>query len=127
MIEGLFSSANYQATKKWMDATAMNQLAVTHNLNHIETPGYRRLRVSGDFQAELRRAAGAGHADQLRRMAPTLEKDPQVVAQRKDGNTVSLEHELMEFQKNSLSHAYQVQALSAHYSRLRLAITGRGF
>ena len=39
MIESLFSSKNYQASKKLLDAATLRHEALATNLANVETPG----------------------------------------------------------------------------------------
>jgi flagellar basal body rod protein FlgB len=47
------------------------------------------------------------------------------VANTRDGNTVQLESELAELNKNFLEHALSTQLITGNLVRMRLAITGR--
>jgi flagellar basal body rod protein FlgB len=58
-------------------------------------------------------------------LEPKLQVDPNAVAQSRDGNTVNLESEMANLQKNTLSHALETQMISYQLVRLRMAITGR--
>jgi flagellar basal body rod protein FlgB len=51
--------------------------------------------------------------------------DLQALPRSRDGNTVNLEHELVELSQNSLQHAVESQIVSASLAKLRLAITGK--
>ena len=125
MIEALFSSPGYQATKKMLDATALQRLAIQNNINHLETPHYRRLQLSPSFQTELQKALASGDQQRVSSLQPRLEIDSAAKSQRLDGNTVNLEHELLEHNKNSLEHMFQTQSITGAMLRLRTAITGR--
>ena len=125
MIESLFSQPNYVASKKMLDATALRHEAIASNLANIETPGYRRLDMSQSFQTELKEALSTQNADQIAGIQPRLEVDSASDVQRADGNTVQLETELGEMQKNLLEHSVGTQLITGALLRLRLAITGR--
>ena len=125
MIESLFSQPNYVASKKMLDATTLRHEAIASNLANIETPGYRRLDMSQSFQTELKQALSTQNADQIADIRPSLEVDSGAAAQRADGNTVQLETELGELQKNLLEHSVGTQLITGALLRLRLAITGR--
>lgn len=125
MIDALFNQPNYLAVKRMMDATAMQQQAVASNIAHLETPGYQRLTVAPDFQADLRQALNAKNTHRLMELHPQLQTDPDAVVQRKDGNTVNLETELLEQNKLTMAHALETHLVTGNLLRLRLAITGR--
>jgi flagellar basal-body rod protein FlgB len=125
MIEALFSQPNYLVAKKALDATVVRQEAIASNLANLETPGYRRLDVARSFQTELQRACASRDARQIASLKPTLAPDPAAVPNGRDGNTVSLEHELMQLNQNTLNHALETQLITGTLLRLKLAITGK--
>ena len=55
MIEALFNQPNYLAAKKTLDAVALRQEAINNNLANLETPGYKRVDLSSNFEQELMR------------------------------------------------------------------------
>ena len=125
MIEALFNQPDYVAAKKTLDAVALRHEAIASNIANVETPGYRRLDLSTSFTAELERACASGDAGQMASLKPTLAVDPSAVAHSRDGNTVNLESELVEMNKNSLMHTIESQLVTASLLRLKLAITGK--
>lgn len=125
MIDALFSQPNYVGSKKVLDATALRQEAINSNLANLETPNYRRLDVAASFQTEFQRAIAARDTGQLSALQARLEADPKATAHTQDGNTVQMETELAELQKNSLEHSLGTQLVTGTLLRLRLAITGR--
>ena len=125
MIDALFSQTNYVATKKLLDATALQQEAIASNLSNISKPGYKRLDVDASFMNELKRAVGSGDSAQILGLKPALTVDPNAVSNTKDGNTVQLEKEMMKQNQNVVSHALETQLVTGQLLRLRLAITGR--
>ncbi len=125
MIDALFNEPNYLAAKKLMDATALRQEAIASNLANLETPHYQRVDVAPSFTTELSQALATQSPFQIGSVQARLEVDSTAVAQNKDGNTVDLETELMEENKNVLAHALEAQLITGSLLRLRLAITGR--
>lgn len=125
MIEALFSHANYVATKKVMDATMLRHEAIASNLANVETPNYKRIDLKTSFTDELRRAIAGRDASALSGMQPALGRDPNATSPNLDGNTVQLEHELMELNQNFLSHSFQAQLITGRMKHLRMAITGK--
>jgi flagellar basal-body rod protein FlgB len=125
MIEALFNQPNYVAAKRMLDATVLRHEALTSNINHLETPNYKRIDVAPSFHSELRQALAAGDSQRLAQVRPRLHVDPQAVARNRDGNTVQLEQELAEMGKNMLEHSLETQLITGRLLRLRLAITGR--
>jgi flagellar basal-body rod protein FlgB len=125
MVDALFSSANYVAAKKTLDAVALRQEAIASNIANLETPGYKRIDLAPSFQAELQRACASGDSEQVAMLQPSLAPDPSAVAQSQDGNTVSLEQEMSELNQNALLHTLETQLVSNTLYRLKLAITGK--
>jgi flagellar basal-body rod protein FlgB len=125
MIDGLFNQANYVATKKMLDATALRQEAIASNIANLETPGYKRIDVAPAFSEELKRALASGQPSAISQLQPSLAVDPKAIASTRDGNTVQLESELMELNQNALAHAVETQLVSGTLMKLQLAISGR--
>lgn len=125
MIEALFNQPNYLAAKKTLDGVALRHEAIANNIANLETPGYKRVDLAPSFQAELQRACASRNADQIAALGPTLATDPTAVPNSRDGNTVSLEHEMMQLSQNTLAHTLETQLLTGMLLRLKLAITGK--
>ena len=125
MIDALFNQPNYLVAKKQLDAVALRQEAIASNIANLETPGYKRLDVTPSFNSELERACTAGDSQQIAALKPQLAVDPNAVAVSPDGNTVNLESELLEMNKNSLAGVLQTQLITTDFYRLRMAITGK--
>ena len=125
MIDALFSSANYVAAKKLLDATALRHEAIASNLANVETPHYKRVDVAPTFNAELRQAIASRDATSIAGVQPQIAPDSTALAARHDGNTVQLESELMKLNQNYLEHSLETQLVTGNLLRLRLAITGR--
>ena len=95
MIDGLFNNPSYLAAKKTLDAVAVRQEAIASNIANLETPGYKRVDLAPSFRAELDRAVASGDARQIESLKPSLSVDTTAVSNSQDGNTVSLEKEMM--------------------------------
>ena len=125
MIDGLFNQTSYVAAKRLLDVTALRQEAIASNIANVETPNYKRLDVAPAFANELQQAIASNDLARLATSQPQLATDGSAVAQRKDGNTVDLESELMRMNQNFLEHQLETQLISGSMMKLRLAITGR--
>lgn len=125
MIEGLFNQPNYVAAKKLLDVTALRHEALASNIANVSTPQYKRVDVAPAFATELRQAIHSGDPARLSEVRPQLATDVNAVAQRKDGNTVDLENEMMQLTQNYLEHQVEQQLVTGSMLKLRLAITGR--
>jgi flagellar basal-body rod protein FlgB len=124
MIDALFNQPDYLAAKKALDAVALRQEAIASNIANLETPGYKRLDLAASFNTELQRACAAHDPQQIAALKPAVEVDPDAVAVSPDGNTVSLEDELLKMNQNSLANTLETQLITMDLSRLRTAITG---
>jgi flagellar basal-body rod protein FlgB len=123
MIAQLFSSTNYQATKQLLDVSVQRHEALATNIANVETPGYKRVDFPKDFAQEL--------ADRIRRRdvhdlaIPDLVEDLTATSQRKDGNNVDIDKEMMALSKNAAEFETLTEFASGSLKQLRLAITGR--
>ena len=125
MIDALFNQPNYLAAKKTLDVVALRQEAISSNIANLETPGYKRIDIAPTFQAELDRACASGNSQQIASLTPSLAPDPTAMPNGRDGNSVSLERELMLMSQNTLTNALETQLVSGTFSKLRMAITGK--
>lgn len=125
MIDGLFNQTTYVAAKKMLDATALRQEAIASNLANLETPRYKRVDVAPTFAAELQQAVASKDAGRIAGVQPEIAVDPSAVPQRKDGNTVQLETELLKLNQNFMEHQLETQLVTGALLKLRMAITGR--
>ena len=125
MVDALFNQTNYVAVKKMLDASVLRHEAIASNLANIETPGYRRVDVDPSFATELQSAIAARDTSGVSSLKPSIAADPNAVALRKDGNTVSLEQELLNLSQNTLAHSLESKLITGRLLKLRLAITGR--
>ena len=124
MIDALFNQPSYVAAKKELDAVALRQQAIASNIANLETPGYKRVDLADSFSTELQRACAAGDSQQIASLQPKLEVDPNAAAVSPDGNTVSLEDELLKMNENSLANTLETQLISNNLYRLKMAISG---
>jgi flagellar basal-body rod protein FlgB len=125
MIDPIFNSENYQLTRKLLDGVALRQEAIAANVANAETPGYRRLDLAPDFLEQLKSSMASGDlARGNTAVKPTLTEDTHARALRPDGNTVEIEKELLEMNKNSVAHEYLTQIITSNIKQLKMAITG---
>jgi flagellar basal-body rod protein FlgB len=125
MIEPLFASNNYQVACKLLDAATLRHEAIAANVANAETPGYRRIDVSPSFATELQASIARGDLPQTAAtLQPTLETDAHARSVRPDGNSVDIEHELLEMNRNSAEQEYLAQVVTYNLKQLKMAITG---
>ena len=103
-----------------MDAAALRHRVIAQNVANVNTPGYRRQEVV--FEDEMARAfAGAS--------SPTaVNVKPYVVTadgpERVDGNTVDLNREMNDLNKNFLLYEAAAQIITSRVTSLKTAIAG---
>src|SRR3954463_10889027 len=100
MINALFVQPGYETAKKMMDVTALRHEAIASNISNLEVPNYKRIDLSPTFESELKQALTSGDTSQLLSLTPTLAVDTTAVSQNHDGNTVTLEDELLAMNQN---------------------------
>ena len=124
MIEALFESSNYQASKKLMDATVLRQEALAANLANAQTPGYRRVDVSKDFKAAFQDALREGNTSKMKQMSPSIDVDRHAAINDATGNTVDIEKEMVHLSENQIQHQLETRMISGRLARLKMAIRG---
>ena len=125
MIDPVFQSDNYLLARKLLDASVVRQDAIASNIANADTPGYRRLDVAADFATQLRTRLEAGKASEAANLKPTLIEDPSARSVRPDGNTIELERELLEMNRNSVEFDYLAEIVSRNIKQMKMAISGR--
>ena len=125
MIDALFSQPAYVAAKKMLDATVLRQEAIASNLSNLETPNYKRLDIAPSFESRLSQAVQSTDAAQIAGLQPSLAVDPSAVSGRSDGNTVTLESEMLKLNQNTFEDELETQMVGYSLAQLRLAITGK--
>lgn len=128
MIEPVANNLNYQLARKLLDASVLRHEAIAANIANSDTPGYRRVDVSPDFQSALRAQFAPGAAPSpaaLQELRPALSEDQTVRSVRADGNSVELESELLALGRNRVEHDFLGELVSRNIKQLRMAISGR--
>ncbi len=117
-----------EVLEKAMDAAALRQRTIAHNIANINTPGFKRRTVS--FEAGLRQALGLGSQLSLRRshprhlpsagsnLIPEVEQD-KATTMRTDGNNVDIDREMVDLAQNSLNFNLAAQQLNTRLAMLR--------
>lgn len=126
MIEPVSNSDNYQLARKLLDASVIRQQAIASNIANADTPGYRRVDLAPDFETRLRGYLESGRQDEAAALKPTLTEDLTARSVRPDGNTIEVERELLEMNRNSVEYNYLSEVVSRDIKQLKLAITGSG-
>ena len=99
-----------------MTAAGLRHRVIAQNVANVNTPGYKRLEVR--FEDELTKSlAGGGPA----KPAVVRADGPE----RVDGNTVDIDREMGDMNKNALLYQAAAQVASFRLAALRSSITGR--
>lgn len=126
VVDPIFQSDNYQLARKLLDAAALRQEAIAANVANVETPGFRRVDVNPDFAVQLKAQVAAGDfAQRAAGLRPQLIEDPSARSVRPDGNTVEIERELLEMNRNAVEYQFLSEVVSSNLKQLKMAITGR--
>jgi flagellar basal-body rod protein FlgB len=126
MIDPIFQTDNYQLARKLLDAAAVRHEAIATNVANAETPGFRRLDIAPDFAAQLKARLAAGDfAQTADTITPLISEDQTARSVRPDGNSVEIERELLEMNRNAVGYEFLTDVVSSNLKQLRLAITGR--
>ena len=124
-MDGISDAALLAALRRQMTVASARQVATTGNLANYDTPGYKTKDVSFDqalgqkllpMNATYKTHIGASPAT----AAPVTETAG--LAERRDGNNVQLDRELLTMTKASADFAAAQQALSAKFRLIRFAI-----
>ncbi len=126
MVDPIFQTTNYQLASKLLDASVLRQEAIASNIANSETPGYRRLDIAPDFATELNARMRSGDLKGVGELQARLTEDSTARSMRPDGNTVEIDHELLQMNRNTVEHDFLTDLISRNIKQLRLAITGRG-
>ena len=135
MINDMFKDT--YLLQKALDASWLNNKAITNNVANADTPGYKRQKV--EFQNLLSDAIdnnavkGVGTnknfipvgASKIDSINYKLTQDNST-SMREDGNNVDIESEMSQLAKNSIMYNALIQQISGKFSKLRAAITGGG-
>jgi flagellar basal-body rod protein FlgB len=126
MVDPIFQSDNYVLARKLLDAAVVRQEAIAANIANAETPGYRRVDLSPDFNEQLKAHLAAGDLSTgTGDIKPRVVDDPSARSLRPDGNSVEIEHELLAMNRNAVEHEYLSEIISQNIKQLKMAITGR--
>lgn len=125
MIDGIFASHNYQASRALMDVSSERHKVLAGNLANAETPGYKRLDIDTSFEKALMTKIQVGKINSLNLGPVPVSVESGLVPTSPDGNTVSPEKELMKINENALRYEMLGQFVSSSLRQLRTAITGR--
>ncbi len=125
MIDRIFASTNYAASKELLDAAALRQEAISSNLANAETPGYKRVDIAPSFSDAFAARVKSGNVAGAPK--PKLSQDLNATSTRMDGNNVEIDKELLAMGKNGAEYETLSEFVSGSLKQLRMAITGRSY
>lgn len=115
------SAFGIDVLRRLMDAAALRHQVISQNVANVNTPGYRRLAV--EFEDELAKVLGTPGGS-VAAVAPKVVVDDRAT-DRVDGNTVDLDREMGDLNKNTLLFQAAAQIAASRYASMRSAISGR--
>ncbi len=110
---------------------AFRQNAVAQNVANADTPGYRALDVPSfaetyqDERTTPMRATRAGHLGAANRVNVAMEPDPDAAAMSPDGNSVSLEDEMVKSAEVQRAHTLALTVYRSSLDILRTSLGGK--
>lgn len=125
MIEGIFQSVNYEASKAFMDVAGERHKVLAGNLANSETPGFQRIDVDPSFESALQARFIDGDLHHFNPAEIEFSAERGLRPNGADGNNVSAERELQLINENALRYEMFGQFVSSSLRQLRTAITGR--
>lgn len=112
-----------------LDAAALRQRVIAHNLANLNTPGFKRSYVS--FEENLKSAGAPALAPALTNqkhinpadegVSPVVKRDSRPI-QRTDGNNVDMEREMLEMVTNQLRYNALIQQAASRLGNWRMVI-----
>ena len=127
MISPVSQSTNFALAAKLLDAAVMRQEAIATNIANAETPGFKRVDINADFNRELATRMNRGASSrELRDVRLEIKEDENPRAMRQDGNTVEVEREMLEMNRNTVAYEFLTDYVSSSFKSLKFAINGRG-
>ncbi len=127
-IEALFGDPTLRSLKLSLESSAVRHQALASNIANINTPNYKRVDLTPQFQSSMKEALQ--HLDRGQDALPlipqqALGQDPTKLSERLDGNNVTLDQELLELTKNQTLFEFSSALAAKKYQGLKAAITGR--
>jgi flagellar basal-body rod protein FlgB len=105
-----------------MDAAELRHRVLSQNIANVNTPNYRRQDVS--FEDTLAAELDSAQELDLEGIAPRVYEEAGAPA-RADGNTVDIDREIGQLNKNSLLYETYSQVLGSYLDSMRRAMQTR--
>jgi flagellar basal-body rod protein FlgB len=124
--DGIFATPAIQSLTLAMDESALRQQAISSNIANVNTPGFKRLDVSSNFESAfsgaLKSLGEGGTANDMPEGAITTAAIQGPA--RPDGNTVQIEQEMLGLAQNSARYEFASDMLANSFHGMKYAITG---
>ena len=132
MVNGIFGKTDL--LERAIDASAIRNEVISHNIANVETPNYKRSKVS--FEEYLSREIGKYNLKGIRTSDRHMfigdrdfndakifvEKDNTAFSMRLDGNNVDIESEMALLAENQIRYSMLVQSLNSRFGRLNTVL-----
>jgi flagellar basal-body rod protein FlgB len=105
-----------------LDAATLRHRVIANNLANVNTPGYHRREVA--FDQAFARALRTKGEEAAAAVRPRVVESSATTA-RQDGNTVDVDQELGELNKNAMMFQTFTQFLAGQIATMKTAITGK--
>jgi flagellar basal-body rod protein FlgB len=120
-MNGISDVDVFNALRRQMTIAAARQAAAAGNLANVDTPNYKAVDVSFSDTLDAQVATHARHLGGSK--APTIKNEViQGAAERRDGNTVVLDQELLKMGRAAGDFSAAQTALAAKFRLVRYAI-----
>lgn len=117
-MPGPIADSTTQALAVALDALALRQRTIADNVANIQTPGFRAGAV--DFESSLASAYEDGRDLSGVSVRTSRSTDPGGL----NGNNVDLDEQTVAGSETGLAYQLGVQAMTDHFTRLRIAMGG---
>ena len=124
MIEKIFGGDTFIASARALDAAALRQQVIAHNLANANTPRFKRQDVQ--FEAQLSQALDrkqTGGESSVSSVAPRV-ITVGATSTRPDGNNVNMELESVKLAENAIRFEVMSQSVGSYFSGLKMVING---
>ena len=122
IVSSISDSSTIDALRRQMAIAVARQVASAGNLANIDTPGYKTKEV--DFAATLQNTLSPGNATFPAAVGSggVVTQDAEGLPERRDGNNVQLDRELLSMSRAAGDFAAAQTALAAKFRLVRYAI-----
>jgi flagellar basal-body rod protein FlgB len=126
-IPALFQDPTTRSLQLSLDASAVRHQGIANNIANVNTPGYKRVELSRQFDAQYKSALERLDAGQSVGRLPKASLETAEIQNpaRLDGNTVNLDQELINLTANSTEYDFATRMLGRRYQGLVGAISTR--